>query len=139
MFNFPKKDTKHWPATDADFAKGGVYDQNTEEGKRAYEHAFYEFEVPTRSDPATYMPTLLGYTWLTADKFTDAQLEWAYNEYYRQMDVESGLGLPVDRITTAFLPVLNEIQKRGLRFTPPSFPKDSKEVPTPPHDPTRGR
>lgn len=138
-FNFKIPATSHWPATDADFAKGGIYDQNTEAGKRKYEEDYFKFEVPLHSDPGAYMPTLLGYTWLTADKFTDEQLVWAANEYYRQVDVEAGMGGDITPITNRFAYIFDELKKRKIDVPVPTFVKDSKLPPTPPFYPSRGR
>ena len=140
---FKKQAAPSWPPTDADYAKGGAYDQNTEEGKHAYEVAYFNNE-PARhpNDPGAYMPTLLGFTWLPSSQYSNEGLVWAANEVDRWIHVGKGDGtmqMTLDNWAARRNEYVVELSKRGITWVAPSYSSDSKEIPTPPHDPSRGR
>ena len=137
MTIFDVKNKPHWPATDADFAKGGIYDQNTEAGKHAYEMAYFDNEPKLHpGNPGAYVPTLLGYTWLGFDKFSQEELLWVLNEYDRIKHNEQQSGN--DAGVKAAQSFIDEAKKfyKG-EWTDPVY--TPFEAPKPPNDPTRGR
>lgn len=130
IFNIKNKPT--WPATDADFGPGGVYDQNTEAGMRAYEHAYFDNEPKLHTNAGDYMPTLMGYQWLTVDRFSDKEIVWANDEYYRLLNntiTDGSTEKDVEAITAQFQRFLDELKKRGIDYTPPKFEHAPLTVP----------
>lgn len=90
-----------WPPTDADFADGGAYDQNTEEGKRRYEHVYVKqsrLEHAADGNVGAYVPTIQGFTWMPLSDYTPVELVWAITESKRELGNMGPMGYTPEAI-----------------------------------------
>lgn len=143
IMNQARKPAPTWPPTDADRGPGRIYDDNTEEGKRAYERAFLANEPSRHTNPGEYTPTLMGYTWMTMADYPTPALDWAATEIDRWIHVGRGDGtkqMTLDNWAARRDEFVVELAKRGITWVAPTYTKDSATLPpSPPHDPSRGR